>query len=59
MKRLTEKIKRSGLLKSHIADKVGLSPSHLSMMLNNKATMPESTRYKINKIVDAVLIASV
>ena len=53
--RLLIRIKESGLLKSAIADKVGLSSAHLSMMLQNKANMPEEIRNKINSIIDQAL----
>lgn len=55
MNKLSEKIKRSGLLKYKIAEKVGLSPAHLSMMLSGKANMPEEIRNKINFLLDAVI----
>lgn len=55
MKELKQKIKDSGLLKSFIAEKVGISPAHLSMMLNGNATMPELTRNKINSIINQVM----
>jgi len=58
MNRLKEKIRQSGLLKTHIAEKVGVSSSHLSMMLNEKATMPESVRNKINDILNSVIKAT-
>ena len=48
MEELKKKIEASGLLKSFIADKVGVSSAHLSMMLSDKATMPEEVRNKIN-----------
>lgn len=48
---LKKKIEASGLLKSFIADKVGVSSAHLSMMLSDKATMPEEVRNKINVVL--------
>jgi len=51
MKELKKKIESSGLLKSFIADMVGVSSSHLSQMLSGKATMPEEIRTKINAIL--------
>lgn len=47
MIQLKKDIENSGLLKSFIASKVGLSPAHFSMMLNNKATMPDDIRVKV------------
>ena len=55
---LEQKIKKSGLLKSYIAEKVGLSPAHFSMMLNNKIDMPEQVRNKLNIILDSVIKAT-
>lgn len=48
MKELKKNIENSGLLKKFIADKVGVSSAHLSMMLADKVTMPEDVRNKIN-----------
>ena len=55
--KLEEKIKKSGLLKSFIAEKLGLSPAHFSMMLNNKIDMPEQIRNKLNVILDCAIKA--
>lgn len=49
--KLKSDIEASGLLKSFIADKVGVSSAHLSMMLAGNATMPEEVRNKINTIL--------
>lgn len=51
MDELKKKIEASGLLKSFIAEKVGISSAHLSMMLSDKATMPEEVRNKINVLL--------
>jgi hypothetical protein len=51
MEELKKNIEASGLLKSFIADKVGVSSAHLSMMLNEKATMPEDVRNKITLLL--------
>ncbi len=51
MEELKKKIEASGLLKSFIADKVGVSSAHLSMMLSNKATMPIDVQDKIKIIL--------
>ena len=48
--KLQNQIKEAGLLKSFVADKVGISSAHLSMMFKNG--MPEEVRNKITKIVD-------
>lgn len=55
---LEEKIKKSGLLKSFIAEKVGLSPAYFSMMLNGKIDMPELIRNKLNTILDSAIKAT-
>lgn len=59
MKELSIKIKESGLLKSYLANKVGVSSAHLSMMLNGKATMPEHVRNSLNRILDSVIKATI
>lgn len=52
MKQLKEKIAKSGLKLNFIADKVGIkNPSHLTMMLNGYANMPEEIRNKINGLL--------
>ena len=51
MEELKKKIEASGLLKGFIAEKVGISSAHLSMMLSGSATMPEEVRNKINTIL--------
>jgi plasmid maintenance system antidote protein VapI len=49
--KLQQEIKDAGLLKSFVAEKVGISPSHLSMMFNGTVSMPEETRNKITEII--------
>lgn len=56
MEQLKEKIRLSGLKKNFIADKVGVSPAHLTMMLNENATMPEEIRNKINALLTKILV---
>lgn len=51
---LREKIKASGLKQKFIAEKVGISESHLTMMLNENASMPEIVRNKINDLLKKV-----
>ena len=51
MEKLKKDIEASGLLKSFIADKVGISSAHLSMMLADKATMPVEIEDKIKLIL--------
>lgn len=53
---LKQKIKDSGLKQKFIAEKIGISEAHLTMMLNNNATMPEKVRNGINDILLKVLI---
>lgn len=55
MDAMKDKIKRSGLMKSHIAQRVGLSPAYFSMMINQKVDMPEEIRNKINIVLDSVI----
>jgi len=55
VEKLKEKIRQSGLKQGFIADKVGVGPSHLTMMLNGNATMPEDVRNKINQLLDKVI----
>jgi predicted transcriptional regulator len=52
MDKIKKDIEESGLLKSFIADMVGVSSAHLSMMLNKKATMPEKVRNDITNILE-------
>jgi ATP phosphoribosyltransferase len=56
MEKLKEKIKQSGLKQGFIADKIGIGASHLSMMLNGNATMPEDVRNKINQLLSKVIV---
>lgn len=56
MEKLKEKIKKSGLKKSFIAEKIDIGASHLIMMLNGNATMPEDVRNKINELLSKVII---
>lgn len=44
-------IKGAGLLKSFVAEKLGISPAHLSMMFNGSTPMPEAVRNKITDII--------
>lgn len=56
MKQLKEKIEASGLKQKFIAEKVNVGESHLTMMLNGKATMPEDVRNKINELLTKVTV---
>lgn len=56
MEKLKEKINKSGLKKSFIAKKIDIGASHLIMMLNGNATMPEDVRNKINELLSKVII---
>lgn len=56
MKQLKEKIKLSGLKQVFIADKIGIGQSHLTMMLNGNAVMPEEIRNKINDLLSKVVV---
>lgn len=56
MKQLKEKIAKSGLKLTFIADKVGVGQSHLTMMLNENATMPEHVRNAINELLSKVTV---
>ncbi len=50
--KLATDIKDAGLLKSFVAEKLGISSAHLSMMFNGSTPMPEATRNKINQIIN-------
>jgi len=52
---LLAKIKDSGLTKVFIAEKIGISNAHLSMMLNGNATFSEEHRNKINSLINQAL----
>jgi len=56
MKQLKEKIQKSGLKQNFIAEKVGVGNSHLTMMLNGNAVMPEDVRNKINELLSKVSV---
>lgn len=56
MEKLKEKIKQSGLKQNFIAKKLGIGDTHLTMMLNGNATMPEDIRNKINELLLKVII---
>ena len=49
--RLAVDIKEAGLLKGFVADKIGISSAHLSMMFRGSTPMPEATRNKITEII--------
>jgi transcriptional regulator with XRE-family HTH domain len=52
---LLARIKDSGLTKIFIAEKIGVSNAHLSMMLNGNATFSEEHRNKINILLTQAL----
>ena len=56
MKQLKEKIIDSGLKLNHIARRIGIGASHLTMMLNGNAVMPEEIRNKINDLLSKVAV---
>jgi len=56
MEKLKDLIRQSGLKQQFIADKIGVGASHLTMMLNGNANMPEDVR---NKITDLLKRATV
>lgn len=56
MEKLKEQIQESGLKQKFIADRVGVGESHLTMMLNGNATMPEHVRNKITELLKKVVI---
>lgn len=56
MKELKKRIKDSGLKQRFIADKIGIGETHLTMMLNERATMPESVRNAINELLTKVTV---
>ncbi len=45
------RIKDTGLKKSYIANIIGVSSAHFSMMISNKATMPEDIRNRFENIL--------
>lgn len=51
MEDLKRDIEGSGLQKKFIARKVGLTPQHLSMMINGKANMPDEIQKSIKKLI--------
>jgi len=44
---IEKRIRLLGLKKSHVADRINISPSELSMYLKNKRKMPEDVRTRI------------
>jgi len=54
MEKLKKDIEASGLLKGFIAEKVGISSAHLSMMLSGNATMSAEVEAKIKLILQQV-----
>ena len=52
VKLLGEKIKASGLKKAYIADKIGVSASTFSALMNNRAEFKASQISAICKILD-------
>lgn len=55
MKELKRKIKESGFKQKFIAEKVGVSEAHFTMMLNGNAVMPESIRNTVNSLLQKVI----
>lgn len=53
--KLQKDIRVSGLKKTYLAEKLGISPAHFSMMLSDNANMPEATRNKLNEILKQAL----
>ena len=51
MEELKREIESSGLQKKFIAKGVGLSPQHLSMMINGKAIMPDEIKKQIKVLL--------
>lgn len=51
MEELKKDIEDSGLQKKSIAKMVGLTPQHLSMMINGKANMPDEIKKSIRSII--------
>lgn len=49
--KLQREIKEVGLLKSFVAEKVGISSAYLSNMFNGTSTMSEEIRNKITEII--------
>lgn len=56
MKELKQRIKDSGLKQRFIAEKLGIGETHLTMMLNGNATMPETVRNAINELLTKVTV---
>lgn len=56
MEKLKKRIQERGLKLNFIADRVGVSSPHLTMMLNGNATMPESIRNQINELLEKVAL---
>jgi DNA-binding LacI/PurR family transcriptional regulator len=48
---LKEGVENSGFQKKFIAEKLGLSQQHFSMMLNGKADMPDIVKTKVQKLL--------
>lgn len=51
---LRDKVNESGLKKQVIAEKIGKSPQHLSMMLSGKAKMSKDIENSIIRILNGV-----
>lgn len=51
---LKQKIFDAGLKQKFIAEKIGITPEHLNMMLNGKITLSEEIRNKINDLLSKV-----
>jgi predicted transcriptional regulator len=49
--KLQREIKEVGLLKSFVAEKIGISSAYLSNMFNGTSNMPEDIRNKITDII--------
>jgi len=51
---LKERINEAGIKQKKVAEKIGLSPEHLNLLLNGKLDMPEDIRNKINDLLSKV-----
>jgi|GEM_PF-5695501 len=48
---LKERITKSGLKQTKIAEIIGVTPEYLNLMINGKQSMSEDIRNKINEVL--------
>lgn len=54
--KLKDRITKSGLKQTKIAEIIGITPEYLNLMINGKQAMSENIRNKINEVLAKVAL---